>query len=75
MTNAEKKKEFIEKLAHFLADNQGGKSVLLQLEYQRMSSDPRPCLAKEWATLRSMFPVPGWSTYEETLKNLTDFLT
>lgn len=34
-TNAEKKKDLIESLAHFLVDNQAGKSIALQMEGSR----------------------------------------
>lgn len=74
MTKSEKKKEFIEALAHFLADNQAAKSIMLQIEGNAPVSDPRPKLAHEWASLRGKFPVSGWITYEETLKSLTEFL-
>ena len=74
-TKAEKKKRLIEELAHFLVDNQAGKSIALQMEGSRGDGDPRPALAKEWAKLRSASTLHGYPEYEEAVETLTDLLS
>lgn len=74
-TKAEKKKYLIESLAHFLVDNQAGKSIALQMEGSRPEGDPRPALAREWATLRSASTLNGYPEYEEAVETLTALLS
>jgi hypothetical protein len=68
------KNRLIEQLAHFLVDNQAGKSIALQMEASRPKDDPRPSMGKEWAQLRSASTLNGYPTYEEALAQLKDLL-
>ena len=63
-TKSEKKKDLIEQLAHFLVDNQAGKSIALQMEGSRPPGDPRPGMAREWANLRSASTLQGYPEYD-----------
>ena len=74
-TKVEKKKDLIESLAHFLVDNQAGKSIALQMEGSRSPSDLRPALAKEWANLRSASTLQGYPEYEQAVEPLTTLLS
>lgn len=74
VTRQAKKEILIETLAHFLVDNQGGKSIALQMEGSRPDGDPRPALAKEWAKLRSASTLHGYPEFDEAVKTLTDLL-
>lgn len=74
MTHTERKEQFIKSLAMFLAQNQGAKSILLQMERERSPADPRPRLAVEWAELLAISPLTAYSTVEEATKALKEFL-
>jgi hypothetical protein len=65
-----RKLRFIIKLAEFLVDNQGGKSIALSIQ-----SDAAPVKwASEWAALRSETPLRGYPTVEEAVEQLKEFL-
>lgn len=74
MTREERKTKLIKELAYFLANDQGGKSIVLQMECWRPANDRRPTLAKEWARLCQVSGIREYSSYEETLKHLEDLL-
>lgn len=74
MSRLEKKARLINQLAHFLTDDQAGKSIMLQMEQERSSDDTRPALAKEWAALRGVSQVGGYPTFEEAVEVLNELL-
>ena len=67
----DRKALFIDTLAEFLAGNQVGKGIELQLNPR-----PAPLTAwpQEWAKLRDATPLFGYPTVEEAVKQLTEFL-
>jgi len=69
--NAENKRRFIRQLAEFLAGNQAGKSIAMEVE-ARMK--PVINWANQWAALRSTTPLFGYPTVDETEKILSVFL-
>lgn len=74
VTRETKKQILIETLAHFLVDNQAGKSIALQMEAGRTEGDPRPALSREWAKLRGASTLHGYPEYDEAVKTLTELL-
>lgn len=70
------KQHCIEELAHFLVDQQGAKSILLELETRcrTIRDDDRPRFAHEWALLRDAAGLTGYPTYDEALQILTTLL-
>lgn len=73
--NAEQKKQaFIKALAKFLAGDQGGKSIALQMEKDRVDGDPRPKLAHEWADLLNAAGFRGYASVEDAEKLLIELL-
>src|ERR1035438_3624124 len=73
--NAKRREEFIHCLAAFLAENQGGKSILLQLESQWPTIDPRPRLAKAWASMYQLASVEPAISIQDAEANLQAFLS
>jgi hypothetical protein len=69
--NAEAKRRFIRQLAEFLAGNQGGKSIALEVEAKMQ---PVIDWANQWAALRRTTPLFGYPTVEEAEKILSVFL-
>jgi hypothetical protein len=65
---AERKREFVRALAEYLAGNQAGKSILLQMG--GMAGE----FAREWAKVRAASPLDGYPTVEEAEEILTAFL-
>jgi len=57
-----------------LTNDQGGKSIALQMENERPAGDPRPKLAHDWAALRSATNINGYPTFEEALAALEEIL-
>lgn len=74
MTKAKQKKLFIHNLAEFLAGNAGAKGIMLQVEQSYAATDPRPKLAKEWASLLNCAPWTGYINVSDAENALTDFL-
>jgi len=77
MTTKEKqiaKEKLIEQLAHFLVDDVGGKSIMLQMESTRPAGDPRPKLATEWVAVCRAAKIEGYASYTEAIKTLTEIL-
>jgi hypothetical protein len=74
MTRQQKKQILIEKLAHFLVDNQAAKSIALHMDHQRPDSDPRPKLAVEWAKLRNASTLMGYIDLPEAIATLESLL-
>lgn len=72
---ADKKQVFIQELAHFLVDNQVGKSILLQVEANLHRPPGCPIMIKEWAHLRSVSGLFGYPDFEEAVRQLTDILS
>ena len=70
-TRLERKQRLIEALAHFLVDNQAGKSIMLQMEVARSPIVP---FAKEWATLRGASTLHGYPTFDEAVESLKELL-
>ncbi len=68
------KKEFILALAKFLAEDQGGKSIYLQMEQGRSKGDPRPTFGLHWADLRDKAGLHSWVSVEEATAKLTERL-
>lgn len=63
---------FVRQLAEFLAGDQGGKSIALELE---MRGPPRVIQwAREWSRLRGATPLFGYPTVEEAEAELKRFL-
>lgn len=75
MTNEERKQNFIKQIAHFLVDNQAGKSIALQVESMRGDNDPMPKLATEWADLRTASMLRGYPDFDKAVKSLTELLS
>jgi len=71
---AKRRGEFIRCLAAFLAENQGGKSILLQLESQWTSIDPRPRLAHAWASMYQLANVEPAISIQDAEAGLQAFL-
>ena len=65
MSDADRKKAFIRRLAVFLAGDQARKSIELQMG--------KPS-AREWAELRDLTPLFGYPTVDEAESQLTEFL-
>ena len=72
---AHKRNEFIRQLAVFLAENQGGKSILLQMESGWGPDDPRPRLAVAWAELFHLANVDTAISIEDAATHLQAFLS
>ena len=68
-----KKAEFIRKLAGYLAGNQAGKSVALEME-SRGGGLPSVRWAREWADVRGASGIMGYLTVEEAEAALWEFL-
>ena len=60
MTRIERKKEFIRAIAEYLAGNQAGKSIALELENENENVIVK--WAKEWQKLRSLSSIGGYPT-------------
>ena len=60
-----RKAEFIRGLAEFLVSGQATKSIELEM------GEPS---ALAWSKLRSLTPIFGYSTVEEAIETLTEFL-
>ena len=70
----DKKTLFIKALAGFLAGNQAGKSIELEMESRSPRLAPMTSWAQEWAKLRDMTPLFGYPTVEEAERSLMEFL-
>lgn len=69
------KQRLILAVAHFLADCQFGKGLLLQEELERdVLKDHRPTLAVEWHRLREASGIVGYPSVEEATKVLEKIL-
>lgn len=75
VTREAKKEIFMREIAKFLVENQAGKSIALQMEFERPKGDPRPSLAKEWAKLRGAADLHGTPTEEDALQTLRKLLS
>jgi hypothetical protein len=75
MTKEERKQDFIKQLAHFLVDNQAGKSIFLQMESMREDNNLMPKLATEWANLRTASMLRGYPNFDEAVESLTEMLS
>lgn len=67
----ERRSRFVKALAEYLAGNQAGKSIALE-----MAARVPPIIpwAKEWAEVRSASPLMGYPTVAEAEKELVRFL-
>lgn len=70
----ERKAAFIARLAVYLAGEQAGKSISLEMERRVPPFSPGPQWASEWAFVRNATPLFGYPTVEEAEKALTEFL-
>lgn len=64
-SKSNRKLDFIDALAHFLVDDQGRKSIELEVGKS---------WANEWAAVRNSLPTLGYATHAEAVKFLTEFL-
>lgn len=69
-----RKARFIRTLAEFLAGNQAGKSIELEMEVRSPRPEPLTSWAKEWGKLRGASSLCGYPTVDEAEKTLTEFL-
>jgi hypothetical protein len=72
--NATRKKEFVRKLAEFLAGNPAAKSIALEMEQKSADSPHIIRWAHAWAELRGASPLFGYQTVEEAEAALEEFL-
>ena len=72
-TSDNRRTQFIKALAAFLADNQAGKSIAIELE-TKFPPVHRIMWAQEWAKLRGATPLFGYPTVEEAERTLAEFL-
>lgn len=70
----EARDRLVKQLAIFLAENQGGKSILLKMETQHPKPAPMPSLAKEWASLREASLLTGYVTVKEAEYHIRNIL-
>lgn len=68
----ERRSQFVKALAEYLAGNQAGKSIMLQVEVQ--GGRAIVPWAQEWAAVRNATPLMGYPTVAEAEKELARFL-
>jgi len=71
---AKRRVRFIRILAEFLAGNQAGKSIELEMEVRNPRPSPMTSWAQEWGKLRGASSLCGYPTVEEAERSLTEFL-
>lgn len=69
--NAELKEKVIQAFADYLAHNQAGKGIALEMERRTLTPIH---WAKEWALVRQAARLHGYPTVEETVEHLKRIL-